>query len=434
MHRMGGDDTAAAARMLGWPRFPRPRPWDSVAPPGTKAAAMTAPGAELLPSARGKMTDEVVMTGNSSTVRDDDTPMLEIRGVTHFYGTTLALDDVSLSARRGEFLTILGESGSGKTTMLRIISGLERPTEVARLAIDGEEVSGKPAAMRNCTTVFQHYALFPHMSAGENAGYGLKVRGVPQAEARHRVQEMLRLVRMSDKENRRIHQLSGGERQRIALARALITHPAILLLDEPLGALDEKLRLDMQSELVDLHRKLGMTFVYITHSQEEALTMSDRVILMRKGRIEQSGTPEALFDRPTSRFAADFMGFDNILPATIRDAGGRAGEEFEVVAAVGPLELRGRWTGAAPPRVGDKAFIAMRAERLVPVEGAAAAAARGNRVQGEPGPRVYRGKYVDQIALTPLGPLKIRIWERKELAARFDAVFWSASDCVVLPE
>jgi ABC-type Fe3+/spermidine/putrescine transport system ATPase subunit len=174
-----------------------------------------------------------------------------------------------------------------------------------------------------------------------------------------------------------------------------------------------------------------MTFVYITHSQEEALTMSDRVILMRKGRIEQSGTPEALFDRPISRFAAEFMGFDNILPATIKDAM-RDGETVEVLAMVGSAELRGQWTGSTPPTAGDGAFVAIRAERLVPVEGAAAA--RGNCVRGEPGARVYRGKYVDQVALTPLGPLKIRIWERKELAARFDAVTWSASDCVVLPE
>jgi spermidine/putrescine transport system ATP-binding protein len=387
---------------------------------------VNAPGIELMSLARGEMTDGVAMTGESS-IAQNDTPMLEIQGATHAYDTTLALDDVSLSAKQGEFLTILGESGSGKTTLLRIISGLERPTKITRLAIDGEEVSGKPPAMRNCTTVFQHYALFPHMSAGENAGYGLKVRGVPLPEARRRVQEALRLVRMSDKENRRIHQLSGGERQRIALARALITRPAILLLDEPLGALDEKLRLDMQSELVDLHRELGMTFVYITHSQEEALTMSDRVILMRKGRIEQSGTPESLFDRPTSRFAAEFMGFENILPATIRE-----GQGPEVVAAVGPLELRGQWTGSLPPRVGAEVFVAMRAERLALTQGGASPG-RGNRVAGEPGPRIYRGKYVDQIAVTPLGPLKIRIWERKELAAQFDAVTWSASDCVVLP-
>lgn len=363
--------------------------------------------------------------------RDDvvgqrEVPMLEVSGVTHFYGTTPALDDVSLNARRGEFLTILGESGSGKTTMLRIISGLERPTRVERLAIDGQDVSGKPPAMRNCTTVFQHYALFPHMSVGENAEYGLKVRGVPRSEARERMKEALRLVRMSDKEDRRIHQLSGGERQRVALARALITRPAILLLDEPLGALDEKLRLDMQSELVDLHRKLGMTFVYITHSQEEALTMSDRVILMRRGRIEQSGTPETLFDLPKSRFVAEFMGFENMLPAVIR-----AVEGGEAVVRAGEVDIRGRWAGTDPPRPGSDAFVAIRAERVTPLPGAGAPM-RANTLPASPGARTYRGKYIDQTAVTPIGPLKIRIWERRDVATHFEAVTWGSEDCVVL--
>ncbi len=365
----------------------------------------------------------------SSTVAKagDDRPMLEVVGVTHHYGPTLALDDVSLSAGRGEFLTILGESGSGKTTMLRIISGLERPTRVARLAIDGEDVSGRPAAMRNCTTVFQNYALFPHMSVGENVGYGLKVRGVAREEIRRQAQDALRLVRMADKENRRIHQLSGGERQRVALARALVTRPAILLLDEPLGALDEKLRLDMQSELVELHKTLGMTFVYITHSQEEALTMSDRVILMRKGRIEQSGAPEALFDRPVTRFAAEFMGFENVLEGTAQEVRGP-----QVRAVVSGHALTGLWTGAQPPRGGDAVLIAARAERLSPIR-RRQAAAKDNLLPASPGPRTYRGKYVDQVAVTPVGPLKVRIWDRSVPLEEFDAVTWSAEDCVVLP-
>ncbi len=387
---------------------------------------MNAPGALLRSVVRGCKDSRVAMSDDSS-IAPSDVPMLEVSGVTHFYGATLAVDDVSLTAGRGEFLTILGESGSGKTTLLRIISGLEQPTRAARLAIDGEDVSGQPPALRNCTTVFQHYALFPHMSVGENVGYGLRVRGVPHLEAHQRVQEALQLVRMSDKENRRIHQLSGGERQRVALARALITRPAILLLDEPLGALDERLRLDMQSELVDLQRKLGMTFVYITHSPEEALTMSDRVILMRRGRIEQSGTPELLFDRPTSRFVAEFMGFDNMLAAVIREAG-----PHEVVVRIGALEVRGQWTGSTTPRAGDNAYVAIRAERLTPVQGDSSPN-RGNKILGTPGPRTYRGKYVDQIAVTPVGPLKIRIWERGKLAAQFDGVTWSTADCVVLP-
>src|SRR4051794_22052775 len=231
-------------------------------------------------------------------------PMLEVTAVTHRYGSVIALDRVTVGAAAGEFLTILGESGSGKTTLLRIISGLERPSEVEALRIAGQDVRHLTASARNCTTVFQHYALFPHMSVGENVAYGLRVRGVPLHEREERTAEALKLVRLGDKADRRVHQLSGGERQRVALARALVTRPAILLLDEPLGALDEKLRLDMQLELLELHKKLGVTFVYITHSQEEALTMSDRVILMRHGRIEQEGPPRVLFDHPVSRFVA----------------------------------------------------------------------------------------------------------------------------------
>ena len=247
--------------------------------------------------------------------------MLEVVDAVHAYGPVVALDHVSLEARRGEFLTILGESGSGKTTLLRVISGLERPTSVERLAIDGIDVADKPAAQRNCTTVFQSYALFPHMSVAENVGYGLEgARRAARGDAPRASPQALALVRLPARRDRRISQLSGGERQRVALARALVTRPAVLLLDEPLGALDEKLRMEMQSELVDIQRSLGVTFVYITHSQEEALTMSDRVILMRAGRIEQSGTPVELFDQPVSRFAAEFMGFENLLPCIVREA------------------------------------------------------------------------------------------------------------------
>ena len=272
--------------------------------------------------------------------------MLEVVDVVHKFDQVVALDHVSLDARRGEFLTILGESGSGKTTLLRVISGLERPTSVQRLAIDGVDVSERPAAQRNCTTVFQSYALFPHMSVAENVGYGLKVRGVRGEEMTRKVRQALALVRLAGKDDRRIGQLSGGERQRVALARALVTQPAVLLLDEPLGALDEKLRLEMQSELVDIQRSLGVTFVYITHSQEEALTMSDRVILMRTGRVEQSGTPIELFDRPVSRFAAEFMGFENLLPCVVR--GSR--EDGSLVVAIGDILLRGFSSNAAPLR------------------------------------------------------------------------------------
>jgi putative spermidine/putrescine transport system ATP-binding protein/spermidine/putrescine transport system ATP-binding protein len=363
----------------------------------------------------------------AATEAADERPMLEVVGATHAYGPVVALDNVSLTAECGEFLTILGASGSGKTTMLRVISGLERPSRIERLAIDGADVSDKPASMRNCTTVFQNYALFPHMSVGENVGYGLKVRGVPKPEIQSRALDALRLVQLADKADRRIHQLSGGERQRVALARALVTRPAILLLDEPLGALDEKLRQEMQSELVELHRTLGMTFVYITHSQEEALTMSDRVILMRKGRIEQSGSPEALFDRPVSRFAAEFMGFENIVPAVVREiSAGR------VIVEIGTHVISGIWTAPTEPRQGDRVLIAVRAERLTPVR-QGQPGTKENLVEATPGPRTYRGKYVDQAAATSIGAMRVRVWDRSTPVEDFNAVTWSMTDCVIIP-
>jgi spermidine/putrescine transport system ATP-binding protein len=354
--------------------------------------------------------------------------MLEATDVVHSYGPVTALDHVSLSARRGEFLTILGESGSGKTTLLRVISGLERPTSVAALLIDGVDVARTPPAQRNCTTVFQSYALFPHMSVEDNVAYGLKVRNIPREERRRQAHDALALVRLAEKSGRRISQLSGGERQRVALARAMVTRPSILLLDEPLGALDEKLRFDMQSELVDLHKTLGMTFIYITHSQEEALTMSDRIVLMRHGRIEQSGTPEDLFDRPTSRFTAEFMGFENFFPGVVsgRGEGGRV-----VVAAEGALIEA---VPAMPEgyREGQAVTVAVRAERLTPTLMGAVSHA-GNLLPCRPTGHLYRGKYVDRSAASGLGQINIRTWDRAISDETFDAVSCRPEDCVALP-
>ena len=356
-------------------------------------------------------------------------PLLEVVDVTHRFDDVVALDGVSISARQGEFLTILGESGSGKTTLLRIISGLEKPTAVARLTIAGQDVTGVPAADRNCTTVFQHYALFPHMSVGENVEYGLKVRGVPVAERRERAMAALGLVRLGDKYRRRMHQLSGGERQRVALARALVTRPAILLLDEPLGALDEKLRLDMQVELSDLHRQLGMTFVYITHSQEEALTMSDRVILMRRGRIVQAGPPRDLFERPASRFVADFMGVENLFEGTLAalDGGARDGPGRRRAARgalVRSRALRGRRTSvhrrarrAHPPGRGCRRRGRRRAQRMA----------------CRPVTTIYKGKYLDQGVETAVGPIKARIWDSSTIWPTGSSLAWAASDCMVMP-
>ena len=354
--------------------------------------------------------------------------MLEVRDVVHAYGPVIALDHVSISARRGEFLTILGESGSGKTTLLRVISGLERAMSVAALRINNEEVADRPAALRNCITVFQNYALFPHMSVEENVAYGLKIRGVARDDRRRQVQNALGLVRLHEKSTRRISQLSGGERQRVALARAIVTRPALLLLDEPLGALDERLRFDMQTELVDLHKKLGMTFIYITHSQEEALTMSDRILLMRRGRVEQSGTPEDLFDRPVSRFAAEFMGFENIMPCRVRrkSAGGR------VEVTVGDVSFQATCPVPDTLSEGRDAALAVRAERLVPC--ADGAVGQTNVLPCRPTEQFYRGKYVDQRADTEVGPIRIRSWDRSINFGAVAAVTCRQEDCMVVPQ
>jgi ABC-type Fe3+/spermidine/putrescine transport system ATPase subunit len=352
-------------------------------------------------------------------------PILEIDDLTHRFGEVVAVDNVSITAEQGEFLTILGESGSGKTTLLRVISGLETPSEVGALRIAGADVSKTPASDRNCTTVFQHYALFPHMTVGENVGYGLKVRGIASREREQRSREALDLVRLGDKYDRRVHQLSGGERQRVALARALVTRPAILLLDEPLGALDEKLRLEMQVELLELHNKLGMTFIYITHSQEEALTMSNRVILMRQGRIVQEGPPRDLFDRPVSRFVADFMGVENLLEGALEGAA-----DGTATARLGEHTVRGRWCGIEAPRAGEPICVCVRAERI---RFATGGGAEPNRIACRPGATIYKGKYLDQMLETGVGVLNARIWDPNLDIGSVGHVWWHEEDCVIVP-
>ncbi len=239
--------------------------------------------------------------------------IVELEGLTKRYGTFAALDDLSLAIAAGEFLTVLGASGSGKTTTLRLIAGFDAPT-AGRILLEGRDVVALPPYKRPINTVFQHYALFPHMTVRGNVAYGLRRRHVPEREIAARVAEALAMVRLEDLGERSPRQLSGGQQQRVALARAIVNRPRLLLLDEPLGALDLKLRREMQLELKRLQTQLGITFVYVTHDQEEALTMSDRIALMRAGRIEQLGSPQDLYDRPASRYVADFIGETNLLP------------------------------------------------------------------------------------------------------------------------
>lgn len=234
-------------------------------------------------------------------------PLLELRHLKKSFDGTAVLDDISLSVERGEFLTILGSSGCGKTTTLRIIAGLTQP-DSGSVHLAGQDVTCLPPEKRSVNTVFQNYALFPHMNVEKNIAYGLNLRKVSHAEQRNTVKKMLALVALEGYEKRMPSQLSGGQRQRVAIARAVALKPDILLLDEPLGALDLKLRRQMQSELKRIQTESGISFVYITHDQEEALNMSDRIALMNGGRIEQIGTPEEVYERPRTRFAARFMG------------------------------------------------------------------------------------------------------------------------------
>lgn len=241
---------------------------------------------------------------------------LELRGLSKSFGSAHAIDAVDLSLAQGEFFSILGPSGCGKTTTLRLIAGFERPRS-GRILLEGRDITDQPPEKRPINTVFQSYALFAHLDVAENVAFGLREDGVPKKERLERVNEALSLVRLEGFASRRPNELSGGQQQRVALARAVVKRPRILLLDEPLGALDLQLRKTMQIELKALQERLGMTFVYVTHDQEEALTMSDRIAVMRGGRVCQLGSPEDIYDRPTTRYVADFIGASNCLPVTV---------------------------------------------------------------------------------------------------------------------
>ncbi len=297
----------------------------------------------------------------SATAPGGPPPDVEILGVTKRFGDVTAVDRMDLRIAHGEFYSLLGPSGCGKTTTLRMIAGFEQPTE-GDILLDGRPIAGVPPYKRNVNTVFQHYALFPHMDVAQNVGYGLRQRRTGRAEEQRQVAEVLALVRLSGYERRRTWEMSGGQQQRVALARALVNRPTVLLLDEPLGALDLKLRKEMQLELKALQREVGITFVYVTHDQEEALTMSDVIVVMRDGRIQQQGGPTTLYEHPVNRFVADFIGVSNPIAGRIVDFD--ASTRRATVETKG-LRLAGTVTDpTAQPDPGDAVTVAVRPERL----------------------------------------------------------------------
>ncbi|HSC91033.1 MAG TPA: ABC transporter ATP-binding protein [Gaiellaceae bacterium] len=285
------------------------------------------------------------------------------RGVVKRFGDVTAVDGVDLDIRDGEFFSLLGPSGSGKTTMLRLIAGFELPDE-GRVELGGRDVTRVPPFDRDVNTVFQDYALFPHMSVAQNVEYGLRIRKVPRRDRRERVAEALEMVRLEGYGDRRPSQLSGGQRQRVALARAIVNRPEVLLLDEPLGALDLKLRQEMEVELKRIQQEVGITFVYVTHDQEEALTMSDRLAVFNGGRIEQLGEPAEVYERPATEFVAGFVGTSNVLE---RD-GRRIAIRPEKIRILDAGEEHERGTRAEPGRIRDVVYVGVLTRYVVELD------------------------------------------------------------------
>jgi putative spermidine/putrescine transport system ATP-binding protein len=356
---------------------------------------------------------------------------LELRDVYKSYGHQQAIRHVSLTVASGEFVTLLGPSGSGKTTTLSMIAGLIQPTSGAIL-LDGRPLDPLPAYRRNIGVVFQNYALFPHMTAARNVAFPLEMRRIPAGEISHRVARTLERVGLSQYGSLYPHQLSGGQQQRVALARALVFEPRILLMDEPLGALDRKLRQQMQIEIMRLHRELGASIVYVTHDQDEALMMSDRIAVFNDGRIEQVGPPNVLYERPFTVFVAGFLGESNFLRAQVTEIVGT-----QCRLRLGDLRLAARGDGLA---VGGAAVVVVRPEHIRIEPGpAATSAANENSVLGELTDVIYLGAARKYIVRLPFGQ-EVTATERTGSDARptierneVVRLFWSEEDAVALP-
>jgi spermidine/putrescine ABC transporter ATP-binding subunit len=354
------------------------------------------------------------------------TPALELRGVSRAYGGVSAVSGLSLALRTGEFLTLLGPSGSGKTTALKMIAGFERP-DAGSILLGGRDITAAAPNDRNIGMVFQTYALFPHMTAFENIAFPLRMRGRSRASAAGEVERMLSMLHLQDLAHRYPRQLSGGQQQRVALARALVFEPPLLLMDEPLGAVDRQLRRQIQIEIKRIHQRLGVSVVFVTHDQEEAMFLSDRIAVMRDGCIVQEGTPASLYDAPNTRFVAEFIGNANFLPAVVTGAaGGLTG-----------LRFAGGAVGAGRPvqtvAVGQKVDCLLRPEAIrlgTPADGT------GMRATVEL--VNFLGDSMELALDTPAGPLTARIATRPAAARPSPGgaidIFWAAADVTVFPE
>ncbi|WP_270933863.1 ABC transporter ATP-binding protein [Falsiroseomonas oryzae] len=356
---------------------------------------------------------------------------LALQGLTKRYGTFTAVDDVSLKVESGQFLTLLGPSGSGKTTILMCIAGFVAPTAGAVL-LDGRDITALPPEKRDFGMVFQGYALFPHMTVAENVAFPLRVRRMGTAERAEKVRAALDLVQLDRFAERRPSQLSGGQQQRVALARALVFDPALLLLDEPLSALDKKLRAELQEELKALHRRVGRTFVNVTHDQEEALSLSDRVAILNHGKLVQEGAPTALYDRPRTRFVADFLGKSNFLHAAVQQGGAEA-----MQLAIGATPLVQRILPGAPhPAPGTKLLLSLRPEKIALLADGETA---DNMVEGRIATWSYLGAgFGLSVATQDLGMLRVTLpsWGAPIAPAEGLAIRlgWSASASVPVEE
>jgi spermidine/putrescine transport system ATP-binding protein len=351
-------------------------------------------------------------------------PAVDVRlvDVTKRFGDAIAVDAINLEVQDGEFFSLLGPSGCGKTTTLRMIGGFEQPTS-GLIELQGQDVTWLPPYRRSVNTVFQNYALFPHLTVYENVAFGLRRNGVKDAEVRSRVTEMLGLVELPGFEKRKPTQISGGQAQRVALARALINRPAVLLLDEPLGALDLKLRKQMQVELKRIQQEVGITFIYVTHDQEEAMTMSDRIAVMNRGRYEQLGDPESLYERPQTRFVAGFLGVSNLLPGSVTGSA----DGYRLVTLVDQTQVR------VPAALVDGASdveVGVRPEKIRLHEPSEDVPSTANRLDGVIMDASYIGVSTQYI-VEARGGARLTVYEQNvERATK--AELWTAGERVAL--